>query len=138
VTCVLRAIGAEFDVDAFLRESPLVDAVAFHRGEPRVASAPDGEKRAASGFTLPVSDADLHDLEDQVSGATDFLRLQEDELRRLGQFPGLQEMCLDFAIARRDVAAQVSVLPAELLWQAGALDIDIVVTHYAVEDDPLV
>lgn len=134
MTCVLRAIGAEFDVDAFLRESPFSGATRFRRGEPRLAPGPDGDECAASGFAVPVGEADLDDLEGQVSGATDFLRLQEDELRRLGQFPGLQEMCLDFAIGRRDVAAQVSVFPAELLWQAGALDIDLVVTHYAVDD----
>jgi hypothetical protein len=27
------------------------------------------------------------------------------------------------------------VFPADLLWQAGALDIDLVVTHYAVAGD---
>jgi hypothetical protein len=135
VSCVLRAIGAEFDVEAFLRESSLAGATPFHRGEPRTGAHPAGDTRTASGFTLTVSDAPLDDLEAQVSGATDFLRVQEDELRRLGQFPGLQEMCLDFGIGRRDVAAQVSVFPAELLWQAGALDIDLVVTHYSIGDE---
>jgi len=89
----------------------------------------------AQNYIYAAGQGDLDDLDGQVSGATDFLRVQEDELRRLGQFPGLQEMCLDFGIGRRDVAAQVSVFPAVLLWQAGALDIDVVVTHYAVSDE---
>jgi hypothetical protein len=34
-------------------------------------------------------------------------------------------------IDRKDVAVQSDVFDAELLWRAGALDIDLVVSHYA-------
>lgn len=52
-----------------------------------------------------------------------------------GSYPGVEEMCLDFAIRRRDIVAQSDLFPAELLWQAGALDIDLVVTHYAIAEE---
>jgi hypothetical protein len=137
VSCVLRAIGRDFDVDAFLSDSELTGATTFRRGEPRAGASAARSAREvgpASGFNLPVGHVELGDLQEQIREATAFLREQEEELRRLSQFPGLEEVCLDFGILSRDIAAQVVVFPAELLWQAGALDIDLVVTHYAVHE----
>jgi hypothetical protein len=131
--CVLRAIGRDFDVDAFLEDSPLPRDAVFHRGEPRTAGE-GGAKRAASGFNSPVSDAVRDDLDGQVQAASHFLREHEEELRRLGRFPGVEEVCLDFAFSWGAGASRSDVFPADLLWQAGALDIDLVVTHYAVAE----
>jgi hypothetical protein len=133
MSCVLRAIGVSFDPEAFLGDSELAGAQAFHRGEPRLPGVPDAPPRGASGFNLPVSDAGGDDLERQIEDATRFLERHEDELRRLGRFPGVQEVCLDFGIRRRMEAAQRDVFPADLLWRAGALDIDLLVTHYAAD-----
>jgi hypothetical protein len=131
MSCVLRAIGRAFDVDAFLAESPIVAEAVFHRGEPRIPGEPEGEKRAASGFNARIGESDLDDLDGQVQEATHFLVEHEDELRRLGSFEGVEEVCLDFGLRRLSVAAQSDVFPADLLWRAGALDLDLVVTHYA-------
>jgi hypothetical protein len=135
MSCVLRAIGVSFDVDAFLAKSPFRAQAVFHRGSPKMPGSPDGAKWASSGFNVAVSDQGFDDLALQVRDAARFLNLHEDELRRLGGFPGVEEVCLDFGIRRRDVAMQTEVFPADLLWQAGALDIDLVVTHYAVADE---
>jgi hypothetical protein len=132
MSCVLRAIGRSFDVDVFLAESALRPEAVFHRGEARVPGLPDAPRWSASGFNLALGDEGLHDLEPQLRDAGRFLNEHEDELRRLGAFPGVEEVCLDFGIARRDGAMQSDVFPADLLWRAGALDIDLVVTHYAV------
>lgn len=126
MTCVLRAIGTSFDVDAFLKDSPLDAGAAFRRGEPRVPGRPDSPPRAASGFNIAISEAGL---DDQISEAMHFLNEYEDELRRLGSFPGVEEVCLDFAVRRGgDEDTRSTVFPAGLLWRAGALDIDLVVT----------
>lgn len=127
-SCVLRAIGTDFDVDAFLADSTLDGATAFRRGESREPGAADESTRAASGFNVEVAGAG-DELEGQVRAARRFLRLHEDELRRLGSFEGVEEVCLDFSLRRRGQAAQSDLFPADLLWQAGALDIDLVVTH---------
>lgn len=132
MSCVLRVIGTSFDVDAFLAESELRPQAVFHRGEARLPGLPDASTWSASGFNLGVSDEGFHDLAPQVREAGRFLNQHEDELRRLGAFPGVEEVCLDFGIARRDIPMQSEVFPADLLWQAGALDIDLAVTHYAV------
>jgi hypothetical protein len=129
MACVLRAIGTTFDVDAFLRDSELPADPAFHKGEPRDHARPDGPRKGASGFNVTVSRSGLDDLEGQVTDATHFLNEYEDELRRLGAFEGVEEVCLDFAVERRDVAGGSDLFPAGLLWRAGALDIDLVVTQ---------
>jgi hypothetical protein len=135
MACVLRAIGTEFDVDAFLKDSALGADPAFRRGEPRMPDLSSGPKRAASGFNVAISQAGFDDLAAQIQDALRFLDEHEDELRRLAAFPGVEEVCLDLAVRRRDVVAQSALLPAELLWRAGALDIDLVLTHYAIGED---
>ncbi len=130
----MRAIGREFDVDAFLKGSPLDATAVFHRGEPRGPAATAGPQRSASGFSVAVSTGDTDDLSEQLGAATCFLAEHEDELRRLGSYPGVEEVCLDLALPRRNVTVQSELFPAELLWRAGALDIDLMVTHYAIAD----
>jgi hypothetical protein len=116
-SCFLRAIGETFDVRRFLADSTL---------------RPDVHPK---GFNLAVGQAGFDDLPGQVREAMAFLDVYEDELRRLSAFEGVDQVFLDFGLRLRDVAAQTDVLPAELLWRAGALDIDITVTHYAIADE---
>ena len=130
MSCVLRAIGRSFDVDAFLSASTIAADAVFHRGEPRAPEKPDGEKRTASGFNARIGESDMDDLEGQLQDAVHFLVEHGDELRRLGSFDGVEEVCLEFAIRRRAGAVQSDVFPADLLWRAGALDLDLVVTHF--------
>jgi hypothetical protein len=134
VSCVLRASGTDLDPEAFLAESELEATAVYRRGEPRLglASRPDAPMWVSSGFHVAVSNADFDDLPAQIGDALEFLARHEDELRRLGRFEGVETVCLDFAIDCKDVAVQSDVFDAELLWRAGALDIDLVVSHYAV------
>jgi hypothetical protein len=136
VSCVLRAIGTLFDVDAFLADSALDVETPFRHGESQFCGLPGGAKHAASGFNVRVSDAGVDDLPGQIRDALWFLSEYEDELRRLGSFPGLEAVCLDFAVRRREGPMQNDLFPAELLWRAGALDIDLMVTHYAIAEGP--
>jgi hypothetical protein len=128
---VLRAIGTLFDVDAFLADSALGAEARFRHGEPHASGLAGGARHAASGFNVVISEASVDDLPGQIRDALRFLTEQEDELRRLGSFPGLEEVCLDFAARRREGPMQSDLFPAELLWRAGALDIDLMITHYA-------
>jgi hypothetical protein len=136
MACVLRAIGEAFDVLAFLAESPLRPSAVYRKGEPLFAAVPQSPTRTDSGFNLAVGTAGMDDLPGQVREAIAFLDEHEDELRRLGAYEGVEAVGLDFGLRRRDVAAQSDLLPAELLWRAGALDIDITVSHYEVAPQP--
>lgn len=112
--CVLRAVGSEFTPAAFLAESGL-------RAQPFATPR-------ASGFNATVSEAGPGDLDGQVRDALRFLAEHEDELQRLGRFAGVEEVCLEFTVPSAGAEGHSALFPAELLWRAGALDIDLVVT----------
>jgi hypothetical protein len=59
MSCVLRVGGAEFDVDAFLQDSPLAPDAVFHRGQPMSGVAPESPVWTHSGYNLGVSDAEI-------------------------------------------------------------------------------
>lgn len=134
MSCVLRAAGEFFPVAAFLAESPFRPHAVYAKGEPVPGGTGTGRIRSASGFDLTVSEAGLADLDSQIFAALVFLDQYEHELRRLGGFPGVDAVSLDFAVARRDVVAQTESFPSDLLWRAGALDIALAITHYTVAD----
>ncbi len=135
MSAVLRAHGEGFDVELFLAESSLEPDNVYQKGAPVVSDKENGLPRTTSGFSLTVSRADFSDLETQIREAILFLDEYEDELRRLGKFDGVEGVSLDFGVERRDVAAQTDVFPSDLLWRAGALDIWIAITHYAIVED---
>lgn len=134
MSCVLRAAGEFFPVAAFLAESPFRPHAVYGKGDPLPGGPGTGRVRSASGFDLTVSEAGLADLDTQIFDALVFLDRYEEELRRLGGFPGVDAVSLDFAVAWRDVVAQTESFPSDLLWRAGALDIALAITHYAVTD----
>lgn len=137
MSCVLRASGTDLDPEAFLAKSALRASAVYRKGEPRLGLArrPGAPEWLSSGFHVAVSEADFDDLPGQIEDALRFLAEHEEELRRLGRFEGVETVCLDFAIDRKAVAIQSDVFDAELLWRAGALDIDLVVSHYAVSSN---
>jgi hypothetical protein len=132
--CVLRAAGDSFDVAAFLEQSSFRPQAVYRKGETLPAGMGTDRVRSASGFDLTVSEAGLSDLDGQIVDAIVFLDRHEEELRRLGSYAGVDVVSLDFAVARREMVAQTESFPPDLLWRAGALDIALSITHYAVAD----
>ncbi len=131
--CVLRAFGSEFTVDGFLVESRLKPYEIYHKGKPRVEDKPDGEVNDKSGLKIDVSEADFDDLKGQVTDAIFFLKRNRKELKRLCRFAGVEGACLDFALIKRDVSCQYDILPAELLYLAGIIGLDIELTQFSEE-----
>jgi hypothetical protein len=134
MSCVLRAWGEAFDVDAFLVNSPLEPETVYEKGQLIPNSGGEDRGRRSSGFNLTVSDAGFDDLEAQILGAIFFLDEYEDELRRLGSYSGVEGVSIDFGVLLRDVVTQTDTFPSDLLWRAGALDIDLQVTHYPIAE----
>jgi hypothetical protein len=122
----------EFDIEAYLADSPFTNVVRHLRGQPQLPGS--SKLWLSSGFNVTVSEADMDDLAAQIDDAIAFLDEHEDELRRLGRFEGVDGIELDFAVAWRDLATQSDWLPPELLWRAGALDIALRVTHYLTQE----
>jgi hypothetical protein len=130
---VLRAYGAEFDADAFVASTTLPVCTVKRRGEPALpASQPDGRRHERSGIYVPASDADFSEFRRQIEESIAFLQDHEAEVRRLCEFPGVEDVTLDIGINRRDVAVQCDRLPSALIRLAGSLGLDIEVSHYPV------
>src|SRR5688572_8652984 len=102
MSAVLRAYGADFDVDAFLDGCTLPVCAVKRRGQPLApASRPDGRRHERSAVHVCASNADFEEFPGQVEEVTAFLRAEFDQIRRLGAFPGVEDVTLDFGIARR-------------------------------------
>jgi hypothetical protein len=131
MSAVLRAYGADFDVDVFLAGFTLPVCAVKRRGEPVApASRPHGRVHERSGVHVVVSDADFEEFPRQVEDATAFLRAEFEQIRRLCHYPGVEGVTLDFGIARRDVAVQCDYLPPELVQVAGSLGLGIELSQY--------
>jgi hypothetical protein len=128
-----RAIGDNFDVEAFLAGSSLEPDDIFHRGEP--GSIVRTKPLSGSGFCIQISEG-FGRLHEHTDAATDFLREHELELARLQQYPGVIVMLLDFGYDRRpEAAVQCDRLPHELLALAGSLGIGIELSLYPAPDE---
>jgi hypothetical protein len=135
--CVLRAFGAEFEPDVFLKGSTLIATKVWRKGDTRLR---DGRKGAAvqvtAGINVGISDADLGDLRQQVQDAIGFLQSNREELVRLTSFPGVEDVWLDFGIAwRQDVVTQTDSLSPNLVRLAGELGLGVEISHYPVSDE---
>jgi hypothetical protein len=123
---MFRAAGFYFVVDDFLRQSSLVPYDVWRTGERKSAK----RLHELSGFSMDASEAEMDNPQQQIKDAIAFLKTNHDELIRLKDFPGVETVCLDFAIEDRDVAVQCDSFPSELLRLAGNLDISIEVSRY--------
>lgn len=135
MAAVLRASGSDFDVDAFVADCNWAVAKVYRRGEAVFPQArPDGRKHEESGLNVVVSEAGFHEFARQLDDAAAFLAAGGAEVQRLGGFPGVTGVVLDFGIARRDVVAQSDRFPAELVRLAGAAGIALELSHYPVDN----
>jgi hypothetical protein len=87
-------------------------------------------------MNVSVSTCEFSDLRGQIDDAIQFLSDNDQELQRLRDFPGLEEMELDFPIEERDVAVQCDAFPAQVLSLLGGLRIGLIVSRYPTSDDP--
>ncbi|MDB6020600.1 MAG: hypothetical protein JWQ04_457 [Pedosphaera sp.] len=89
-----------------------------------------------SGIFVKISQADFGNFKGQVRAATKFLKGNEDELRQLRSYKGVERVYLDFGVGgiSEGFASVHYVLPESLLNLAGLLRIQIVITQYAVCD----
>jgi hypothetical protein len=122
-------------VDSFLQESSLKPYNVYHKGEPRPGAATDSALHDKSGLKIEVSNAEFEDLPKQVADAISFLKQNRAELEKLCRLPEVERACLDFGLNKRDVFCQQDTLPAELLYLAGSIGLDIELSQFpAVED----
>jgi hypothetical protein len=136
MSCVLRASGLHFDIDEFLKTSSLDVLTAFRRGAVQYPTASVTRKSERSGMNVSVSTREFSDLRGQIEDAIQFLSTNEEELRRLRDFPGLERMDLDFPIEDRDLVYQRDSFPYQLLSLLGSLRIGLTVSRHPVPSAP--
>jgi hypothetical protein len=132
MSCVLRASGTYFDVDEFLKTSTLDVLTAFRRGAVPLPTLSITRKSEYSGMSVSVSTREFSDLNGQIEDAISFLSENDQELKRLRNFPGLERMDLDFPIEDREVVYQRDAFPAQLLSLLGRLRIGLVISRYPI------
>lgn len=124
----LRISGRNVDVDPLLAILPF-DVAAVHRKGDRniLSSRPplDG-----STINIGVSNAEMANLNAQISDAEAFLHRYKEALNQIGAFPGVERLVLDFAIEDRNGFSQSDRFPASLLATMGALRIDLEISRY--------
>lgn len=132
MSAILRAYGTDFDVDTFLDGCQLAVCAVKHRGEPVFpASQPKGRHHERSGVHVCVSDADFNEFSRQIEESVEFLGSKYEQVRRLCEWPGIEDTTLDFGIEQRDVPLYCVYLPPELIRLAGSLGIGIELSHYS-------
>ncbi len=135
MSCVLRARGTNLAVDEFLATSKLTAIAVFRRGYPQSPVSPPGSSiLTESGFHAVASEADFSDHQTQIADAAHFLEQNHDDLARLVNFPGVENVSLDFGIEEREVAAQSERFPPNLLCMLGDLGIWLKFTLYPPRD----
>jgi hypothetical protein len=131
MSCILRASGTNFEVDEFLKTSSLDAVSVFHRGDKQSGSPAATQRRAGqSGVVFSVSTREFSDLRSQIHDAIEFLLENDEELKRLRHFPGLERMEMDFPVEDRDVVFQSDGFPPSLLSLLGNLAIGLVISRH--------
>jgi hypothetical protein len=127
VSCVLRISSENVDLEALLRNSSLRILTFSRKGEVSPGrSAPS----PCSACNIDVSDAEVGDLQRQVSDALIFLGEHATELRNILSSKDGVHAVLDFSVSQRDVSVQNSPFPAKLLHIMGDLGIELNVSIY--------
>ena len=73
MTCILRAVGTNFDVDDFIERSSLVVNSLWRKGEKKFKHSKSNEKiNEASGIRIVASEADFSELSRQIQAQCRF------------------------------------------------------------------
>ena len=87
------------------------------------------EQHKQSGLCFDTTDSGFGDFPKQVRQTISFLKKNQNELKKLTAFPGVNAV-LDFGFERRDAVVQSDLLPAELIRLAGSIGLAIEMSLY--------
>jgi hypothetical protein len=136
MSCVLRASGVDFDVDAFLATCELEPIAVFRKGEPRFpTSQPEGPRNQGSAVNFEASGADFSKLELQMEEALEFVREHQDFITMLREFPGVEGVTLNFGAEIHPPGWRSFHFASELLLAFGTLGVSLELSVYPVEEE---
>jgi len=136
MSCVLRASGVGFDVDAFLATCELEPIAVFRKSEPRFpATQSEGLRNQRSAVKFGVSGADFSELELEMEEALEFVRKHQGFITTLREFPGVEAVTLDFGTEVHPPGWCSFHFASELLLAFGTLGLSLEFSVYPVEEE---
>jgi hypothetical protein len=131
MTCILRAGGPDFDVADFIANSTLVTDSVWHKGAKRFPGSKSSDQlNGSSGMRVVASEADFADLSQQIKDVIVFLRQNQEPIRVLASYPGVESVVLDFGAEIRPPGWASFSFPAELLLLAGSVGVSLCLSVY--------
>jgi hypothetical protein len=136
MTCILRAGGADFDVDAFLAGVPFKVHSCWRKGERRFPhSKANVDVNETSGVRLLASGSDQSEFAKQLDDVTSFLDVNLAAVQRLSSFPGVEWALLDFGVAISPPGWASFTFPVDLLRLAGAAGVALSLSVYPTDEE---
>ena len=136
MSCMLRASGAKFDVDLFLKDCSLEPIRVWRKGERKAPNSESNEKTITeSSVSFEVSDADFSELSIQFADAQLWLGQNRDEVARLVQFPGVDGVSIDFGVEIRPPGWSSFMFPPALTSLVGTLGLQLEISVYPTSDE---
>lgn len=134
MTCILRAAGRNFEIDDFIAKSSLVADSFWRKGEKRFPSSPCNEKKnTSSGVRVVASKADFSELPQQIEDVIVFLQQNQEPIKALASFPGVEGVVLDFGAEIHPPGWASFTFPAELLLLAGSVGVSLCLSVYPTD-----
>ncbi len=131
MSCILRILGGDFDVDDFIFQSKVSPFTIYYKGLPKFKTKPDGKKNENSGCHIKVSDAEFTEFNKQVADAIKYLQEHWEELHHINITQGIDYATLDFGVRYDpDKFVQSKYFPKELVKLSSELGIDIEISIY--------
>jgi len=87
------------------------------------------------GFNVVVSEKGMDDFRGQIEDSIAFLQANEAALTRLINQSGVENLVLDFAVARSDVPATFMRFPSNLVVAASKFRMSLEISQYATSEN---
>jgi hypothetical protein len=132
-SCDLIVRGTDFNVDLYLNVSTLKATKVFHRGEPTGSRLHPSV--TSSGFRIDICATAEDQLDVQIRKATNFLKAHGEDLRKLAEFPGVEEIELSIGLFwLSDTMCYPISLPPDFLFVAGKHGVLVTLNVFATSE----
>ena len=139
MSCILRIIGANLDIDYFITNSGLNPYKKSYKGQPKLTTKPEGEKLSFSGLSIETSASDFDDLKKQIEDTITYLEQNQAKLKFINSTKEIEYAILDFGVDLRIDGEKnlfkFEKFPSKLLKLAGDLGLDIELSIYPSDID---
>jgi hypothetical protein len=96
MSCVLRIMGENFDVDVFVEKTQMSGFNKWYKGDPLGMSA--NRKKKYSGASITTSFADFDDVKSQIEDTIRFLNEHKHNLKIIASTPNIEYAMIDFGV----------------------------------------